>query len=227
MTTKFDGFHRKVRYVPVPGPVLGALLEQIDDLAELKCTLRLVALLHGKRGHPRFVSLGELQADRTLARALSGNGRPASDEIEAAVAAAVARGTVASAIVELDGSRQQLFALNTVADRAALAKLSDPDSSGLDVTLPPVREPWEEPADRPNIFGLYEQNIGLINPMIADELREAEELYPGDWIEDAFREAVGLNKRSWRYIARILERWEHEGRGDGRPGRHSQKTLRY
>ena len=63
--------------------------------------------------------------------------------------------------------------------------------------------------------------------MIADELREAEELYPEDWIEDAFREAVGQNKRSWRYIARILERWEHEGRGHGQPGRHSKKTLRY
>ena len=227
MTTKFDGFHRKVRYVPVPGPMLGALLEQIDDLAELKCTLRLVAMLHQKRSHPRFVSLGELQADRMLARALSGNGAPASDEIETAVAAAVARGTVVSASVGHDGRRQQLFALNTVADRAALSKLSDSDSSGLSGALPPIQEPWEEPADRPNIFGLYEQNIGLINPMIADELREAEDLYPEDWIEDAFREAVGLNKRSWRYIARILERWEQEGRGNGRPGRHSKKTLRY
>ncbi len=225
MTTKFDGFHRKVRYVPVPGPMLGALLEQIDDLAELKCTLRLVAMLHQKRGHPRFVSLGELQADRMLARALSGNGASASDEIETAAAAAVARGTVVSATVGHDGRRQQLFALNTDADRAALSKLSD--SSGVSDALPPILEPWEEPADRPNIFGLYEQNIGLINPMIADELREAEELYPEDWIEDAFREAVGLNKRSWRYIARILERWEQEGRGHGRPGRHSKKTLRY
>jgi DnaD/phage-associated family protein len=227
MTTKFDGFNRKVRYVPVPGPLLGVLLEQIDDLAELKCTLRLVALLHQKRGHPRFVSLGELQADRSLARSLSGDGEPAADVIEAAIASAVGRGTVASATVEHDGRRQQLFALNTVVDRASLAKLSDPDSSGPPGGVPSVPEPWEEPADRPNVFGLYEQNIGLINPMIADELREAEELYPEDWIEDAFREAVGQNKRSWRYIARILERWEHEGRGHGRSGRNSKKTLRY
>ena len=32
----------------------------------------------------------------------------------------------------------------------------------------------------------------------ADELREAENLYPASWIEDAFREAVEQNKRSWR-----------------------------
>ena len=224
MTTDFSGFHPKVRYVPVPGPMLGLLLEQIDDLAELKCTLRLVALLHQKRGHPRFVSLGELQADRTLARSMSGDGGPASEQIATAIARAVERGTVAAATVEENGRREQLFALNTAADRASLAKLSD---SVPPRGVPPAQEPWEEPADRPNIYGLYEQNIGLLNPMIADELREAEELYPEDWIKEDFREAVELNIRSWRYIARILERWEHEGRGHGKPGRPSKKILRY
>ncbi len=66
-----------------------------------------------------------------------------------------------------------------------------------------------------NIFSLYEQNIGMITPMIAEELKEAEKLYPPRWIEDAFREAVRLNKRSWKYIARILERWASEGRDSG------------
>jgi len=224
MSPNFSGFHRKVRYVPVPGPLLGPLLEQIDDLAELKCTLRLVALLHQKRGHPRFVSLGELQADRILARSMPVDTEPASEKIEAGIGRAVERGTVVVADVEQNGSRQQLFALNTEADRTAMEKLSDSTSP---VGVPPVQEPWEEPPNRPNIYGLYEQNIGLINPMIADELREAEELYPVDWIEDAFREAVGHNKRSWKYIARILERWEQEGRGNGQPGRVSKKTLHF
>ncbi|MFH1485126.1 MAG: DnaD domain protein, partial [Chloroflexota bacterium] len=70
---------------------------------------------------------------------------------------------------------------------------------------------------RPNIFELYERNIGLLTPIITDELREAERLYPRAWIEEAFREAVELNKRNWRYIARILERWATEGkRGESR-----------
>jgi DNA replication protein len=66
-----------------------------------------------------------------------------------------------------------------------------------------------------NIFALYEQNIGMITPMIAEELKEAEKLYPPQWIEEAFREAVTLNKRSWKYIARILERWASEGKDSG------------
>jgi DnaD/phage-associated family protein len=66
--------------------------------------------------------------------------------------------------------------------------------------------------ERPNIFVLYEQNIGLLSPLIADELKDAADQYPAEWIESAFREAVQQNKRSWKYIRAILRRWETEGR---------------
>lgn len=65
---------------------------------------------------------------------------------------------------------------------------------------------------RPNIFVLYEQNIGLLSPLIADDLRDAEDRYPAEWIEAAFREALQHNKRRWSYIHAILRRWETEGR---------------
>jgi DNA replication protein len=74
-----------------------------------------------------------------------------------------------------------------------------------------------------NIFDLYEQNIGIITPMIAEELKDAEKLYPPQWIEEAFKEAVTLNKRSWRYIARILERWASEGKDSGEYKRDIKK----
>jgi DNA replication protein DnaD len=57
---------------------------------------------------------------------------------------------------------------------------------------------------------------------------EAEETYPASWIEDAFREAIRLNKRNWKYILAILVRWQAEGRDeidrrtDGRPGKAEQ-----
>lgn len=66
--------------------------------------------------------------------------------------------------------------------------------------------------ERPNIFVLYEQNIGLLSPMIAEELKDAADSYPTDWIEAAFREAVQQNKRKWSYIRAILRHWETEGR---------------
>lgn len=66
--------------------------------------------------------------------------------------------------------------------------------------------------DRPNIFRLYEQNIGIITPLIADHLRDAADLYPVEWIERAFREAVQHNIRKWSYISAILRNWETEGK---------------
>ncbi len=222
--TIYKGFPRKVRYVPVPAPLLESLLEEIDDLAELKCTLRVIAMLHVKKGHPRFVTLGELQADRTLTRSLGQDGDSASQSIEQGMAKAVRRGTIAVASVEESGARQLLFTLNTEVNRTTLEKIAE---GATQVSPLPVSEPWVEPEDTPNIFALYEQNVGMLSPMIADELREAEELYPVEWISEAIREAVGLNKRSWRYISRILERWEHEGRGHGKPGRYSKKAVRY
>ena len=222
--TIYKGFPRKVRYVPVPAPLLESLLEEIDDLAELKCTLRVIAMVHVKKGHPRFVTLGELRADRTLTRSLGQDGASPSQNIEQGMAKAVRRGTIAVASVEESSLRQQLFTLNTEVNRTALEKIAE---GATQVTPLPVSEPWVEPEDTPNIFALYEQNVGMLSPMIADELREAEELYPVEWISEAIGEAVGLNKRSWRYISRILERWEHEGRGHGKPGRYSKKAVRY
>lgn len=66
--------------------------------------------------------------------------------------------------------------------------------------------------ERPNIFTLYEQNIGLMTPLLADQLRDMEKSYVPDWIYEAFEIAVSRNKRSLRYIQAILKRWETEGK---------------
>ena len=105
-------------------------------------------------------------------------------------------------------------------------------------------------ATRPNIFALYEDNVGTIGPMIAEELKAAEERYPWPWLNEAFGIAVNQNKLSWRYISAILRRWAAEGRAkptsqnrdqetsdasdkgtnggrnDGEPGRYSKKDNR-
>jgi DnaD/phage-associated family protein len=78
--------------------------------------------------------------------------------------------------------------------------------------------------EQPNIYTLYEDNIGMLTPMIADELLDIEKLYSKDWIRDAIKEAVLHNKRSIKYIARILENWSVEGRSDGTHQRDSKKT---
>jgi DnaD/phage-associated family protein len=70
---------------------------------------------------------------------------------------------------------------------------------------------------------LYEQNIGLLSPLIADHLVKAMERYPRDWIEDAIGEAVAYNRRSWRYIQRILQNWAATGRTEARSGNEERR----
>ena len=226
MSMEFNGFPDRVRSIPAPAPLFGTLLEQIDDIAELKCLLRVIWLLQQKKGYPRFVTHSEALADRALAAALG-----SADAVSHALDASVRRGTLAMAIIEHEGREDRLYALNSERDRRALAGVtSDAFVVGHSRTEP-TPEPWDANTERPNIFALYESNIGMLSPMIADELKAAEELYPTDWIEDAFREAALQNVRNWRYIVRILESWEREGRsrgqGDGKSRRHSQKISRY
>ena len=214
----FAGFSRTVRYTPVPNPLMGPLLEQIDDLGELKCTLRVIWHLHQKRGSPRYVTLSELLADGSLARALIDSVLDSEAAVVVALDRAVRRGTLVTAATKGNGTGERLYALNTLGARRTLADIS-PSPDEL-----PTAEPVKAGSRRPNVFSLYEDNIGMLSPMITDQLKEAEESYPDSWIEDAMREAVENNKRSWRYIAAILERWEREGRSDGGAGRHTQKA---
>jgi DnaD/phage-associated family protein len=121
--------------------------------------------------------------------------------------------------LERKGEAHDLYFVNTEADRTAVARI---ESGELETGALVKAEPYQISPEQPNIFTLYEKNIGMLTPIIAEELKEAEKLYPASWIQDAFKEAVDLNKRSWRYISRILERWAAEGKDDGEPGRDSK-----
>ena len=114
-----------------------------------------------------------------------------------------------------------MFFLNTEPDRLAVEQIQSGEIQ-LDGI---VKTESALIREKLNIFTLYEQHVGLLTPIIAEELKEAEDAYPALWIEDAFREAVSLNKRSWRYISRILERWDSQGKDDGRTGKDPQKDI--
>ena len=53
----FQGFIKGVRYIPVPAPIFGDLLAEIQDITELKIVLRIIRLLHNKRGLERYITL--------------------------------------------------------------------------------------------------------------------------------------------------------------------------
>lgn len=61
------------------------------------------------------------------------------------------------------------------------------------------------------VYSVYESEIGLLTPFVADEIKVALEDYPEEWIVKALRESAAQNKRSWKYALAILKRWKVEG----------------
>jgi DnaD/phage-associated family protein len=216
--TRFGGFPTKTKFTPIPNVFFTRLLPEIDDPAELKVTLHIIWAIYQKRGYPRFVTYRELLGSPVLMKGLVNNGSP-SQLLKHALTQAVDRGTMLQMTLERDGEVEDLYFVNTDADRRAVEKI---ESGEIKLGGLVAAEPAPAGAERPNIFELYEQSIGMLSPIIVEELKEAEKSYPEQWIEDAFRIAVELNKRNWRYISRILERWAVEGKDDGEHRRHSE-----
>jgi DNA replication protein len=217
--TTFQGFPSRTEYTSVPNAFFSSLLPQIEDIAELKTTLHVIAALYRKKGYPRLVGFNELLSDAALAGSLRAAGEHFEATLRRALKMAAERGTLISLSLEKDG---EVYLLNDESGRQTAAKMASGElmPGGLKAAAKP-----EAPAEEmPDIFSLYEQNIGLLTPMVADELKEAEKLYPPEWLRDAIREAALHNKRNIKYISKILENWSVEGRSDGTYQRDSQKA---
>jgi DnaD/phage-associated family protein len=220
--SEFEGFPAgELRFTSVPDLFFAELLPAINDLAELKITLHVIWLR--QRSRRQVITQAELAADETLARGLAELGDDLESVMREGLAQAVARGSLLHAALESEEGLQDVYVLNSEGGRRALARILGGEVGPVGTKA--VDRPAVEP--RPNIFELYEDNIGLLSPILADELRDAEESYPADWIEDAFRIAVAENKRRWRYIQAILERWATEGRDDGTSGRDTETKRRW
>jgi len=207
----FGGFPNSGLATTVPNLFFARVLPEIESVEELVVSVYFFyAQSTGGRGQdgavrrPRYVTLRELEGDRTLMRTLARVCGSDGEALRAGLDAAVRRRTLAKCVVKTAGGDEDLYVVNNPVNREALEQL---DGRQIEVApLPPAD------AERvSNVFTLYEENIGNITPLIAEDLKEAEETYPLEWVREAIKEAVLANKRSWRYVHSILKRWETEG----------------
>lgn len=113
-------------------------------------------------------------------------------------------------------------------DRRSLSSIEDNDdnnASSLSSSSAAVSEPvsvtansdQNQPPDgtaQPTyeqISALYEQNIGMLTPLMAGTLKTAMRTWPPWWIEHAIRLAVTNEVRRWSYVEGILANWQREG----------------
>ena len=217
--TGFIGFPDiKMRPVIIPDHFFTDLLPQIDDLAELKLTLHCFWLLNEQSGELRYLRGDDLRKDPTLLHSLTlaSDLRPAKATLEDALQRAVARNTLLRLDIETDAPTgvhtEDWYFINTVKGRQTMALIRQGKMHELQAVIP---EEARLRVERPNIFTLYEQNIGLMTPLLADQLRDMEKSYAPECVYEAFEIAVSRNKRNLRYIQAILKRWETEGKDSG------------
>ena len=220
----FNGFPPgKVRMTPLPAQFFSDLLPLVDDLAELKVTLFCFWALQQQEGDFRYLRREDFVAGESLMRGLAtiDPDTPPETMLDGALARATERGTLLRAAVDLDSGTEYLYFVNTGRGRTAIQQI-DAGHWQLGTADTPV----EILPERPNIYALYEANIGPLTPLIADALKDAENEYPAAWLEEAITVAVENNVRRWSYIRTILERWDKEGKNrDEIAGRHTRKRY--
>lgn len=218
----FPGFpDGKLRTTLVPNLFFSDLLPNIDNIAELKVTLYAFWAMGQKDGQVRYLRLTDFLNDTEFVKGLGPTATLATEALMDGIERAVARGTFLHVNIESADGVMDLYFFNTEKGRAAFEGIT----KGEWRPNPDEDEPITLLVERPNIFILYEQNIGPLTPIVADELRDAEQSYPVRWIEEAIETAVANNVRKWRYISAILERWRQEGKKDESYGRDSRRSL--
>jgi len=199
----FKGFTDSESFTQLPDAFFRQLLSEIDDAAELKVTLYFLWRVEHMGSAFRALRGSDFE---TKELGLS------PDAIRSGLEKAVQRGS----ILKVGKEAETYFLLNSPRGRAAAQAV---ESGKWD---PKAAAPGL-PLERPNIFRLYEENIGALTPLIADALKDAEETYSAEWVADTIELAVKNNKRSWKYCEAILRRWKEEGRGEKQDRRDTKE----
>jgi DnaD/phage-associated family protein len=219
----FNGFPEgKVQLTRIPDPLLTDLLPEIDHLGELKLILYAFWRLERMEGAFRYLRRENFLEDQRFMNGLASGNIEAEAALDEALQRCIQRGSLLEASLELEGGKETLYFLNSPKGRAAAQAIQRGEWRYTGDPLSPL----SLSLDKPNLFRIYEENIGPLTPMIADKLGEAEDNYPAQWIEEAVQIAVENNVRRWSYVEAILKRWQEGGRDERTDRRDTEKDRR-
>lgn len=201
--TSFPGFTSSETFTQVPDSWI-RLMNEIDDVAELKVTLYAIWRIEHLEGNFRAMCETDFEVEALGLKI---------DEIQRGLGKAVERGILLKSQHEADA----FYFLNSPRGRlSAEAFAKGQWRDAMRAYVP----------NKSNVFKLYEENIGALTPLLADMLKEAEKNYPSVWFEEAIEIAVSRNIRNWKYIEAILARWKENGKDERRDSEDSVKDAK-
>lgn len=203
----FKGFTDKSnKNIQLPPELISDVLPNLSDLDEIKVILIFFWYLQNRDQNTGYVTVEELLLEPLVKTTFAADDHLDAQKLRGAIDKAVMDNVILSG--QKDGF--EILFVNSARGAALLKGLQTGEwQAGVDgaISLPLAEA-------RPNIFSLYEQNIGLLTPLMADTLIDAEKSYPMEWIEDAMKIAVERNARNWRFIDAILRTWKEKGRDE-------------
>ena len=215
----FKGFTiNKDLAILIPPEFFSSVLPQIRDLFELKTVLYLFWHFHHTELEYPFFTPRQFEQDQLF---LSGFGSSKTEQLNNFHQSIhlAEKDKIILQIADQDLSEAPFFFLNTTKGRQGF-ELVQNGSIKLQLDndyLVKLTKPG------PNIFKLYEENFGIITPILAETLTELEDNYPAEWIEEAFKEAIKNNVRKLRYVEVILKNWQEEGKYERTDRRRGKK----
>ena len=210
---QFKGFTSgETRQLSLPEEFFSELLPGIDNLDELKLIILLLQALNLAEEGMGYFTVNQLSQDAVILE----NFNHEVGRLEHALQLASKDGAILKVDIDRIG---EVFFLHTAKNQALVEGFVSGAISYSDL------QSVGRLTQSKNIFKLYEENIGLITPMMAEILKADEEEYSTEWIAEAIKIAVQRNARNWKYVQAILESWKKEGR-DGKTGEISEKDRR-
>lgn len=221
MDKNFQGFSfDKERLTPIPASFFTHALQSVEDLAQLKIILYILWWHSRCETSPPYITFKSFTKDKIFMSGIGNDKRSQLESLKHGLQLAVEQKILLTASVTIEKKNEEIFLLNTPEGQSAIGAIQKGNWEATNDETYPIRLDLEFP----NVFKLYEENIGPITPIIADALKEMENLYPPAWIEEAFEEAIKNNVRKIRYIEAILQNWQKEGRNDRTDRRRSKKS---
>lgn len=220
----FNGFPGIGKGTVLPNAFFTDVLPKLRAPAEMLAFLWVCRLVQEQRGEQRFVSASQLWAVAPARAALQSAGAD-QHALERGLERCRELGALLALRLAGEGGQETVYFVNNPGSRRTVARAR----AGELALKPETVALAPEAEQRPGIFRLYEENIGTVTPLVGERMLAAVDEYPPEWIEEAFREAAELNRRNWRYIERILQKWAQEGRGYEASGRDSfeERKRRY
>jgi DNA replication protein len=219
----FKGFPPgKMSTTRVPTIFFKELLPLIDDLDELRVTLYAIWQINQMEGEIRYLKEADFSGDPIFMEGMGATPAAQTSAIRAGLERAVNRGTLLKTSAPQGEGQLEIYFFNSPRGQAAVRSVADGSWRPSDGDLPAATLHLE----LPNIFQLYEENIGPLTPLIADTLRDAEKEFPENWIRQAVEIAVQNNVRKWNYIEAILRSWQDGGRDERQDRGHTKKDRR-